>query len=416
LPTPPASPPPVRALFRAAVDPIRAFLALEAASGILLLASAIAALAWVNLGGAESYEAVFTYRLTLGAGQALVTFSARALVNDGLMALFFFVVGMEIKRELAVGELRTRAQAALPAIAAMGGMLLPALVFLAWNAGGAGAHGWGIPMATDIAFSIGVLRLLRSRVPHALIVFVTALAIFDDIGGILVIALFYGHGIAGGWLLAAGAVTLGLVVMSRARVHHAAPYALAGALLWVALHHAGIHATIAGVVVGLAIPARARTEAGTALEDLEPPLTRFIHFLHPWVAYLIMPLFALANSGVDLRRLDASQLTGAVAMGTATALVLGKLAGIFSFTALAVRARLAPMPGGVSHAKLLGVSLVAGVGFTVALFIAGLAYPSHPELLDEAKVGILGGSLLAGVAGAVLLRLTPALGATPAAD
>jgi len=170
------------------------------------------------------------------------------------------------------------------------------------------------------------------------------------------------------------------------------------------------------VVVGLAIPARARTEAGTALEDLEPPLTRFIHFLHPWVAYLIMPLFALANSGVDLRRLDASQLTGAVAMGTATALVLGKLAGIFSFTALAVRARLAPMPGGVSHAKLLGVSLVAGVGFTVALFIAGLAYPSHPELLDEAKVGILGGSLLAGVAGAVLLRLTPALGATPAAD
>jgi len=396
LPTPPASPPPVRALFRAAVDPIRAFLALEAASGILLLASAIAALAWVNLGGAESYEAVFTYRLTLGAGQALVTFSARALVNDGLMALFFFVVGMEIKRELAVGELRTRAQAALPAIAAMGGMLLPALVFLAWNAGGAGAHGWGIPMATDIAFSIGVLRLLRSRVPHALIVFVTALAIFDDIGGILVIALFYGHGIAGGWLLAAGAVTLGLVVMSRARVHHAAPYAL--------------------VVVGLAIPARARTEAGTALEDLEPPLTRFIHFLHPWVAYLIMPLFALANSGVDLRRLDASQLTGAVAMGTATALVLGKLAGIFSFTALAVRARLAPMPGGVSHAKLLGVSLVAGVGFTVALFIAGLAYPSHPELLDEAKVGILGGSLLAGVAGAVLLRLTPALGATPAAD
>lgn len=428
---------PVRSLFRAAVAPIRAFLELEAASGIILLASAVVALAWVNLGGAAGYKAVFAYPVTLGVGQLVVTFTLHQLVNDGLMTLFFFVVGMEIKRELAVGELRTGAQAALPAIAALGGMLLPALVFSALNWGGPGAYGWGIPMATDIAFCIGVLRLLRSRVPHALIVFVTALAIFDDIGGILVIALFYGHGIDLPWLLAAGGLTALLAGLSRARVRHGLAYAVLGTLLWYALHHAGIHATIAGVIVGLAIPVRSRTEPRIALtalaaytsqllehspkpdlesdalleiegalEELEPPLTRFVHLFHPWVAYLVMPVFALANSGVDLRGLEPAQVVGPVALGTAAGLVLGKLAGIFSFTAVAVRARLAPMPGGVSYAKLLGVSIVAGIGFTVALFIASLAYPGRPELLDQAKVGILGGSLAAGLAGALVLRLT----------
>ena len=228
--------------------------------------------------------------------------------------------------------------------------------------------------------------------------------------------------------------------LSRARVRHGLAYAIMGALLWVALHHAGIHATIAGVIVGLAIPVRSRTDARTALtalaaytgrllerspepdlesdalleieealEDLEPPLTRFVHLLHPWVAYLVMPVFALANSGVELRHLAPSQLVGPLALGTAAGLVFGKLVGIFSFTAVAVRARLAPMPGGVSHAKLLGVSLVAGIGFTVALFIASLAYPGHPELLEQAKVGILGGSLAAGIAGALALTLTARL-------
>jgi len=437
---------PVRNLFRAAVEPIRAFLALEAASGIILLASALVALAWVNLGGGESYQAIFSYPVTLGIGHAVVSFTLHQLVNDGLMTLFFFVVGMEIKRELVVGELRTRAQAALPAIAALGGMILPALLFTVFNWGGSGAHGWGIPMATDIAFCIGALQLLRSRVPHALMVFVTALAIFDDIGGILVIALFYGHGIDVSWILAAAGLTLVLAGLSQARVRHGFAYALVGALLWYALHHAGIHATIAGVMAGLAIPVRARTEPRVAhaalaaytgrllerspeldlesdalleiegaLQDLQPALTRFVHLLHPWVAYVVVPVFALANSGVDLRHLALSQLMGPVALGTAAGLVLGKLAGIFSFTALAVRARLAPMPGGVSHAKLLGVSLVAGIGFTVALFIASLAYPGHAELLDQAKIGILGGSLIAGIAGALFLRLTAVLGSTAAA-
>jgi NhaA family Na+:H+ antiporter len=356
------------------------------------------------------------------------------------MTIFFLVVGMEIKRELVLGELRTPAQAALPAIAAAGGMLVPAAIFFAFNWRGPGRAGWGIPMATDIAFCVGVLTLLRSRVPHALIVFVTALAIFDDIGGILVIALFYGHGLQATPLAAAGLITLGLVVVGRVGVRSGLAYAVLGALLWYALHTGGIHATIAGVAVGLAIPARPRgpsrdtvaslsdhaavlmrtapdeeLDAETILaieerlEELGAPLNRFVHRLHPWVAFAVMPLFALANSGVDLRGSSASGLAGSVAIGTAVALFGGKLIGIFSFTAAAVRMGIAPIPGGATFAKLLGVSIVAGIGFTVALFIAGLAYPGHPELLDQAKAGILAGSLAAGIVGALVLRLTAAI-------
>jgi NhaA family Na+:H+ antiporter len=433
--------------FGAAIQPIRAFFALEAAGGIVLLAGAVAALAWVNLGGAASYHAVLAYPVTVGAGSLLVRFTLHEVVNEGLMTVFFFVVGMEIKRELAVGELRTPARAALPAVAAVGGMLAPAAIFLAFNRGGPGQAGWGIPMATDIAFTIGVLTLLGRRVPHALVVFVTALAIFDDLGGILVIALFYGGGLHAGWLAAAGAVAAAVVLLGRAHVRSGAAYAAGGALLWLALHHAGIHATISGVVLGLAIPARlrepprrsleelARHAAGLlrtpsdeeldgeaivaverTLEGLEPPLPRFLHALHPWVAFAIMPAFALANSGVDLRSLGPSQLGADVAVGTAVALLAGKAVGIFSFTAAAVKARLAPMPRGASYAKLLGVSIVAGIGFTVALFIAALAYPGQPALLDEAKVGILAGSLAAGLLGALVLRLTPAAERSPPAE
>jgi Na+:H+ antiporter, NhaA family len=319
------------------------------------------------------------------------------------MTLFFFVVGMEIKRELVVGELRTLPQALLPAIAALGGMLVPAVIFLAFNAGGPGAPGWGIPMATDIAFCIGVLTLLKRRVPRALVVFVTALAIFDDIGGILVIAFFYGTGVHVGWLLAAAALTAAAAVMSRANVRSGIAWAAAGALVWYTLHHSGIHATIAGVILGLAIPAR------PPREGLEAPLARFVRALHPWVAFGVMPLFALASSGVHLAGLDPDQLTGRVAVGTAAALLLGKQAGIFGFTLAAVRLGLAGLPGGASRAKLLGVSIVAGIGFTVALFIGGLAYPEAPGLLAEAKLGILAGSLASGIVGALLLRSTAPL-------
>jgi NhaA family Na+:H+ antiporter len=436
------------ALFGAVVQPLQAFFRLEAASGIVLLGCAIATLAWVNLGGAASYQALLKYPVALVLGEMSVRFTLHQAVNDGLMTVFFFVVGMEIKRELVVGELRTPAQAALPAIAALGGMAAPAGLYLAFNAGGPGQAGWGIPMATDIAFCIGVLTLLQTRVPRALAVFVTALAIFDDVGGILVIAFFYGHGLAGGWLASALVVTAALMVMGRAHVRSGLAYAAGGGLLWLALHRGGIHATIAGVVLGMVIPARPPRAASEMLEglaahaqallrsrrdealdgealgaieerlaELKAPLTRFVEALHPWVAFGIMPAFALANSGVNLRGLDVAQLAGPVAVGTAVALVAGKLVGISSVTWAAVKAGIAPMPGSAPLSKLLGVSAVAGIGFTVALFIAGLAFPGHPELLDQAKVGILAGSLVAGCAGALVLRLTRALApAAPARE
>jgi NhaA family Na+:H+ antiporter len=426
-------------LFVAVVRPLQAFLRLEAASGILLLSCAVLALLLANSGASELYQAVFSAPVELAAGPLRARFTVAALVNDGLMTIFFFVVGMEIKRELAVGELRTLPQALLPVIGALGGMLVPAAIFVLFNWGTPALRGWGIPMATDIAFCVGVLTLLRSRVPGALVVFVTALAIFDDIGGILVIALFYGSGLSLPWLALSAAAAAALFGMGRLYVRSGFAYAAAAALLWYALHHAGIHATIAGVVAGLAIPARPRyhprrvlerLEAHSAelvrkvadddldsaaileveerLEELEAPLSRFVHLLHPWVAFGIMPLFALANSGVDLRALDASQLTGRIALGTAAALFVGKQAGIFAFTWIAVRLGAAPMPGGASAAKLLGVATVAGIGFTVALFIAGLAYPDDRATLDQAKVGILAGSLLSGALGAALLRTTAA--------
>ena len=423
-------------IFEAIVAPIQAFFRLEAASGLVLLGAAAVALAWVNLGGAASYRALVEAPIAVRLGPVDLAFTLHALVNDGLMALFFFVVGMEIKHELALGELSSPAQAALPLVAAAGGMLVPAGLYLAFNAGGPGQPGWGIPMATDIAFAIGVLTLLRSRVPHALVVFVTALAIFDDIGGILVIAIFYGHGLSPGWLAAAAVLSGALVVAARGGVRSGAAWALGGVLLWVAFHEAGIHATIAGVVVGLAIPARAPEAARTvidalaahatalaarpqadldaeeiaaierALEQREAPLTRFTAFLHPWVAFGVMPVFALVNSGVEVVGGGAARFAGPIALGTGVALVAGKLVGVFAFTAGAVKAGLAPLPGGASWAKLLGVALVTGIGFTVALFIAGLAFPDDAALLDEAKVGILAGSLAAGVAGALVLRAT----------
>jgi NhaA family Na+:H+ antiporter len=424
-------------LFAAVVRPIQAFLRLEAASGIVLLGCAVAALVLANSDASAGYRAIVSAPLELAVGPLRVQFSLAQAVNDGLMTIFFFVVGLEIKRELAVGELRTLPQAILPAIAALGGIFVPAALFLASNWSGPGRQGWGVPMATDIAFCVGVLTLLRSRVPYALIVFVTALAIFDDIGGILVIAVFYGHGLDAVWLAAAGGAVAVLVLMSGAYVRSGFAYAAVGASLWYALHHAGIHPTIAGVVVGLCVPARPKAEPRPVLEelaahaakllrrsadeeldaaaildvegrlaDLEAPLARFVHLLHPWVAFGVMPLFALANAGVDLRALEPSQLAGRIAVGTAVALLVGKPLGIFAFTWAAVRLGGAPMPGGASGAKLLGVATVAGIGFTVSLFIAALAYPGHPDLLDEAKVGILGGSLLSGLAGAAILRLT----------
>jgi NhaA family Na+:H+ antiporter len=425
-------------LFGAVVRPLQAFFRLEAASGILLFLAAAGAMAWANSSFAGSYRAALEWPFTVGAGARVAKFTLVELINDGLMTLFFFVVGMEIKRELVRGELRTPARAMLPAIAALGGMIVPSAIFLAFNHAGPGRPGWGIPMATDIAFSIGCLTLLKRQVPYALVVFLTALAIFDDIGGILVIAFFYGHGLHWEWLLSAATLALALFAMNRAHVCSGLGYGAAGAALWYALHHGGIHATISGVILAMAIPASSRrspreviedlarhlmaprepieeeADASAAellmieeeIEDVEAPLDRFVHLLHPYVAFGIMPLFALANSGVAVGVLGWADLTGRVALGTALGLLFGKMLGIFVFTLAAVKLRWAPMPGQASLAKLLGVSIVAGIGFTVALFIAALAFPGSQALLDQAKIGILLGSLAAGVIGSAILRFT----------
>lgn len=433
-----ATPPAPGRLFAAVVRPFRALLGMRAASGVVLFAAAALALIWANV-HPSSYRGIFELQLTLAAGDASTQFTLRDLINDVLMAIFFFVVGMEIKRELVTGALNSLGRAMLPGVAALGGMLVPALIFFAFNRGGPGSAGWGIPMATDIAFCVGVLTLLEARVPRALVVFITALAIFDDIGGILVIALFYGHGMSAPWLLGAAGIVLALLLLNRARVVNGLVFLGLGCGLWFALHHGGIHATLSGVLVGLLIPVTPKrpprevlhelaqhcsaVDAKPAdedveaeqivsieekLEDLESPVRRYVHLWHPWVAWVVMPVFALANSGVQVRGFGPAALVSPIALGASLGLLLGKPIGIFGLTWLAVRLKLAPMPQGATTYRLFGASVVAGIGFTVALFIAGLAY-ERSDLLEEAKAGILVGSLLAGVIGAGLLRLAPKL-------
>jgi NhaA family Na+:H+ antiporter len=393
--------------FGTVVAPIQAFFRLQAASGIVLFGAAVIALIWANSAAHGSYEALITARLPIDLGGLDRGFTLHQLVNDVLMTIFFFVVGMEIKRELVGGELSTLRRAMLPGIAAVGGMLVPAAIFLALNLGGPGQEGWGIPMATDIAFAIGCLTLLGRRVPQALTVFLLAVAIFDDIGGILVIAVFYGQGLDWPWLLAAGLATAALFAMNRVYVRSGFAYAILGVVLWYTLHHGGIHATISGVVLGLMIPSRPRPASAGDLASVEPaPLGRFIHNLHPLVAFAIMPVFALTNSGVYMSGMGAADLFGSVALGTGLGLALGKPVGIVGATLLAVKLGIADRPGGTGWLPLLGVGIIAGIGFTVAIFIAALAYPETTPLLAQAKIGILLGSLASGLIGVTLVRLT----------
>ncbi|GMU05753.1 Na+/H+ antiporter NhaA [Corallococcus caeni] len=427
--------PPVPALFKVALAPVQAFFRLEASSGILLALCAVAALAWANSPWSASYVSVFDAPLRLEVVGHGGHFTFRELINDGLMTLFFFLVGMEIKRELSAGELRTFSRALLPLIAALGGMVVPAGLYFAFTRGTPAQGGWAIPMATDIAFAIGCLTLVKARVGHGLVVFLTALAIFDDIGGILVIALFYGTGLHVEWLAIAAALVAVLWGLNRFYVRNGLIYAAVGVALWYAMHHGGIHATLSGVVLGMAIPALP-TRPGRevleelaeyirglvsqpddesargaqllhieeALEDIEPPLNRFVHLWHGYVAYGIVPLFALANSGVDVSGMSPSDLLKPLPLGIIVGLFVGKQLGIFLFTWAAVKAGVSPLPAGGSLAQLHGVAVVAGIGFTVALFVGGLAFAGQPALLAEAKLGILTGSLLSAVVGYLLLR------------
>lgn len=363
--------------------------AAQALSGVLLLACAVLALGWANSPWAPQYHAL--WHLPLGSTTLLHA------VNDGLMALFFLMVGLEIKHELQGGALSSMRQAALPIVGAIGGMVVPALIFVVLARDSEALRGWGIPMATDIAFALGIVALLRDRVPAGLRVFLAALAIADDIGAVLVIALFYTPSVN---LVALGATALlmgGLLLMNRKRVHAMWPYLLGGLLLWVAVYTSGIHASIAGVLLAFTIPAGQPALAGTT--SVQHRLERGLHWP---VTYLVVPIFAFANAGVTLPGSVAAFASQPAVLATALGLVIGKPLGITGAAWLAVRAGWAALPDGADWPRVIGVAALGGIGFTMSLFIAALAF-GEGALLDAAKVGVLGGSLVAGVGGAALL-------------
>jgi len=430
----PAAPAPVDRL----LGPLQRFLQLEAASGILLLGAAAVAFGWANSSWSASYDALWSMPLGVRFGALALEKPLLLWVNDGLMALFFFVVGLEIKRELVAGELREARRALLPLVCALGGMLAPAAVYVAFNPTGSELRGWAIPAATDIAFAVGVLALLGERVPLALRVFLTALAIVDDLGAVVVIALFYTSELDTSALLAAACALAAGVALNRLRVRSPLPYALVGAALWLATLESGVHATVAGVLLAFTIPSRAelpavsfavrarallaRLEASPSDRDdavhelasgsarAQAPLARLEHALAPWTSFVVMPVFALANAGVVLGGGHAP-LVSEVTLGVALGLILGKPLGVAGAAWLAHRAGWATLPAGVSWAQLRGAACLAGIGFTMSLFIAGLAFGggSHGEAgeasaqLGAAKLGILAGSLISGVLGWALL-------------
>ncbi len=374
------------------------FVSVEALGGALLLVSTVVAFAWVNAAGG-SYEDVWGRQLTLGWGPFALSDDIRHWVNDGLMTVFFFVVGLEIKRELVCGELRDRRSASLPVVAAIGGMVVPAVLYAAVNAGGPGSGGWAIPMATDIAFAVVVLAVLGSRISNGLKLFLLSLAIVDDIGAILVIAVFYSDGIAVAWLAGALAVLVVIVLAQRVGLRHPAIYVVPAVVLWVCTHESGVHATIAGVTLGLLTPARP-FRGRQIIEPLE-------HWLHPWSSLLVIPVFAIANAGVrlDLSALDRAASSG-ISWGIILGLVVGKPLGIMMATGLALRFRFGRLPDGLSLRDVLGVGCVAGIGFTVSLFVADLSF--HGAQLSAAKVGIVAASLTsAAVGSAVLVKMRP---------
>ena len=377
-----------------ALDPLAEFLRDEAAGGVVLLAAAVAALVWANAAG-DGYAGFWAREASVGAGTVAIREDLRHWVNDALMAIFFFVVGLEIKRELVAGELRDRRAATLPVLAAVGGALLPAAIFAALTLGGPYSRGWGIPMATDIAFAIGVLGLLGDRVPAGVKLLVLTIAIVDDIIAISVIALFYSDDVSAAWLLAAVGGLLAVVAMRRLGVTRVLAYVPVGACVWIAAHESGVHATIAGVALGLLTPARP-VGGRRVLEELE-------HRLHPVSAFVIVPLFALANAGVALDAGTLSDAAGSrVAWAIAVGLVVGKLLGIGGAARLGLRLGIGALPEGVHPRHVWGAAALGGIGFTVSLFIAQLAY-ADPATIDLAKVGILAGSLTSGLLGAALL-------------
>ncbi len=417
------------------VSQFQHFFQTEAASGALLVISAIIALVVANSGWSDRYHQLLTTAVGVSVGTRELSLTIHQWINDGLMAVFFLLVGLEIKRELVAGELASRRSATLPIAAALGGMIVPALIYLAIGQG-SDARGWAIPMATDIAFALGVLALVAPRAPSGLKVFLAALAIVDDMGAVVVIALFYSTSIAWNALVGAGIILLMLVALNAIGVRRVMPYLFLGACLWYFAHESGIHATIAGVLVAMTIPTRTRinatqfsetakglldhfdrTETGDFLvitskgqqeaitglerasEDVTAPLLRLEHALHGFTAYVIMPLFALSNAGVSL----TGSSTGVVTLAVIGGLAIGKPVGITAAALVAVRLKIASLPEGVSWTALHGCAWLGGIGFTMSLFIATLAFGTTSQL-EAAKVGILGGSVLSAIAGSIIVR------------
>jgi NhaA family Na+:H+ antiporter len=417
-------------------SPFQEFFRTEAAGGALLVACACAALVVANSAWADAYHRLLATTIVVAAGGHTLSLTAHQWINDGLMAVFFLLVGLEIKREALAGELASPRHAALPVAAAIGGMLVPAFVYYLTSAGGMESRGWAIPMATDIAFALGVLALVAPRAPSGLKIFLAALAIVDDMGAVLVIALFYSGDIAWVALGKAGAILLLLIALNVLRIRRLTPYLLLGVGLWFFVHASGVHATIAGVLLAFAIPTRTRinaaefsskarglldhfdrTETGDLLvltskgqqeaiiglerasELVTAPLLRLEHALHRFSAFVVMPLFAFSNAGIGLGGSSGGNVTLAVILG----LAVGKPVGITGAALAAVRLRLAALPDGVNWTALHGCAWLGGIGFTMSLFIATLAFEGS-DLLDSAKIGILAGSIVSGVVGAIVVR------------
>jgi Na+:H+ antiporter, NhaA family len=386
-------------LARLALRPLERFLRVEAASGIVLIAAAAIALLWVNSPWRGSYSALWQTPHTFSIFGHSIAQSLEWVVNDLLMVVFFFVVGMEIRREIHHGELSTLRRAALPLVAALGGMVVPALIYLALAGNTAGGHGWGIPMATDIAFAIGILSLLGKRVPPALRVLLLALAVIDDLGAIIVIALFYSTGVSGWGFVIAAAGIAAIFLLQRLRISFVVAYALPSIAVWYGIYSAGVHPTIAGVIVGLITPV-----TGGKNSAIESPSQRLIDALHPWVAYGIMPLFALANAGVSLGGIDLNGAGTQVLLGVIAGLVIGKPLGVLGACWLGIKLKITFLPRGLAVRHLIVLGAVAGVGFTMSLFVAQLAFTS-PTLLANAKLAVLIASTAAGMLALIIGRL-----------
>jgi NhaA family Na+:H+ antiporter len=427
--------------FDKVITPFEEFIHQQTTSGLLLMMTAIIALLFANSTYSFVYEQMQHIEIGLHIGSWSIENSLHHWINDGLMALFFFVVGLELKREILVGELANPRNATLPIFAAIGGMVVPALIYFSINPEGDASRGWGIPMATDIAFALGAIALLASRVPKSLITFLVALAIVDDLGAIIVIALFYTEKLSMGWLITSGIFFAMLIMLNLAGVRKITPYFIIAVLLWYAMFESGIHATLAGVLGAFSVPARPKydpalfsqhvretisdfddsLDAGQSIMtneklrgivhslesgalQVQTPLQRLEHAWHLPVAYLVIPIFALFNAGIPLKLDNLGEaLMQPVTLGVMLGLVVGKVVGIASACWIAIRLGVATLPAGTRFVQIIGVSLLAGIGFTMSIFIAELGFVNQPELLVMAKTGILFASLIAGVTGYIWL-------------